>query len=246
MVSGIYKIINKTTKKFYIGSAVNLHKRKVRHWGELRGFKHHNKHLQNAWKKYGEEDFIFKVVRYVAVDKLFDVETRLLQKHVGKEYCYNIGSDARAPSLGKVGKLSPTWGLKATEEARRKRSNARKGKKLSEQHKEKISQGLRGKSKTKEHREKLSLIKSGVSNPWYGVPKTEAFKEAQKERLGTKVLVVTEKGGSVVYKSIKDVKRAIGMSLPVIKRALRSGKKIQRGLFMGYSVSEVGKTVHVR
>ena len=46
--SGIYKIINKTTKKFYLGSSLNLSSRFYNHLRLLRLGKHHSKHLQQA------------------------------------------------------------------------------------------------------------------------------------------------------------------------------------------------------
>ena len=59
--SGIYRIRNLTNNKFYIGSAVNLNKRKNQHFHYLRNNKHHNKPLQNSYNKYGESSFIFNM-----------------------------------------------------------------------------------------------------------------------------------------------------------------------------------------
>ncbi len=63
--SGIYKITCIANRKIYIGSAVNLRKRKHHHWRELRYNKHHNPILQSAWNKYGEQAFTFEVVELV-------------------------------------------------------------------------------------------------------------------------------------------------------------------------------------
>jgi len=67
MASGIYKIINVVNNKFYIGSSVDLRKRKSKHFSELRHNKHNNKHLQRAWDKYGEASFVFVVVEELDV-----------------------------------------------------------------------------------------------------------------------------------------------------------------------------------
>lgn len=53
MKSGIYQIINKSTNKFYIGSAIDLKKRKREHFHHLNHNKHRNKHLQSSWNKHG-------------------------------------------------------------------------------------------------------------------------------------------------------------------------------------------------
>lgn len=59
---GIYKIINLVNNKFYIGSSKNLMKRWTDHLYRLRNNKHMNKHLQNAYNKYGESSFAFVII----------------------------------------------------------------------------------------------------------------------------------------------------------------------------------------
>jgi group I intron endonuclease len=55
---GIYKITNVTNNKCYIGSAVNVYNRLGDHRKELRKDRHCNKHFQNSWNKYGEENLL--------------------------------------------------------------------------------------------------------------------------------------------------------------------------------------------
>ena len=64
--SGIYRIVNKINGRVYVGSAVNLISRKMDHWKTLRAHRHRNRFLQRAWDKYGEENFDFVVIEYVA------------------------------------------------------------------------------------------------------------------------------------------------------------------------------------
>ena len=119
MARGIYKIINVINNKFYVGSAVDLKRRKARHFSELRNGRHNNRHLQSAWVKYGEAAFIFVVVEELPPEAdLLAAENVWLKEHVGKDHCYNIGVDATAPHLGMSGPLSPTWGHKHTEDAK--------------------------------------------------------------------------------------------------------------------------------
>ena len=58
----IYKIINTTNGKFYVGSTTNTQERFRTHRNRLRKGRHHSKHLQAAWNKYGEKVFVFFVV----------------------------------------------------------------------------------------------------------------------------------------------------------------------------------------
>lgn len=61
--TGVYVIENRYNKKVYVGSsAVSLSGRRNVHWRSLRGGYHDNRHLQQAWNKYGESQFTFRVV----------------------------------------------------------------------------------------------------------------------------------------------------------------------------------------
>lgn len=60
--SGIYKITNITTLKYYIGSSINLKQRFYTHISKLIKKKHNNPHLQASFNKYGEKDFKFEIL----------------------------------------------------------------------------------------------------------------------------------------------------------------------------------------
>lgn len=73
--SGIYKFINTQNSKIYIGSAKDLRKRFVQHISALRLNSHHSKHFQNAWNKYGENNFIYEIIEFVEIiDTLLERE----------------------------------------------------------------------------------------------------------------------------------------------------------------------------
>jgi group I intron endonuclease len=59
---GIYKIINTTSNKFYIGSSKQLNKRIIDHFSRLRNNIHKNKFLQRAFNKYGESSFKIEIL----------------------------------------------------------------------------------------------------------------------------------------------------------------------------------------
>ena len=61
---GVYKIYFETDKKnkVYIGISNNLTRRKTDHLNNLLENCHKNKFLQNAYKKYGVENFKFEIL----------------------------------------------------------------------------------------------------------------------------------------------------------------------------------------
>lgn len=61
--SGIYKIRNIVNDKLYVGSSCSMQERKTKHIRDLRLNKHHSPKLQNAWNKYGENNFVFEVIK---------------------------------------------------------------------------------------------------------------------------------------------------------------------------------------
>jgi group I intron endonuclease len=92
MRSGIYKILNVTTGKFYIGSSKNIDTRFTQHRNKLNKNKHYNTYLQNAWNKYGEESFKFEIVEEVTFHsrkQLKDLEQSYLD-NIDKPTTYNI------------------------------------------------------------------------------------------------------------------------------------------------------------
>jgi group I intron endonuclease len=65
MKSGIYRIINSANGKIYIGSSIDLDRRRKQHFVELLKDEHCNSHLQNAYNKYGKENFTFEILEII-------------------------------------------------------------------------------------------------------------------------------------------------------------------------------------
>lgn len=229
---GIYKIVNIQNDNFYIGSAVNLARRRARHFSELRNNKHNNKHLQAAWNKYGECSFVFTVVELVAYrDTLHIAEDRWLSGHVGAKYCYNIGRAAIAPMLGLCGPLSPTWGYRHTEEARAKIAVAGVGRVVSAVTRAKRSAATKGRTVSAAQKEQISRTLSGEGNFWYGKERSEGFKAKIR-----KAVVVTDAAGiETIYPSVQAVREALQLKPPTVNRALKSGAGLVRGPHAGLS-----------
>lgn len=87
---GIYEIINKDTKKSYIGSSKQIEKRWEQHLQVLEKGEHHSILLQRAWNKYGKECFEFIVKEECKEEELLVRE----QKYLDLKPEYNIGAQA--------------------------------------------------------------------------------------------------------------------------------------------------------
>jgi len=71
---GIYKITNLKNNKAYIGQSTDIKTRWNSHKNELRNNTHRNSHLQNAFNKYGEEAFEFRILETTYEENLDDAE----------------------------------------------------------------------------------------------------------------------------------------------------------------------------
>ncbi|KQL42167.1 hypothetical protein AN960_02665 [Bacillus sp. FJAT-25509] len=95
--SGVYKIINKITGKYYIGQSIEIEKRFWRHKYELLRNIHHCLHLQRSWNKYGEEAFIFKIYKECEKDEAATIEQNFLDNE--KVNLYNTSDQVSGGDL---------------------------------------------------------------------------------------------------------------------------------------------------
>ena len=126
--TGIYQIKNKINNKKYIGSTrVTGHKfpcrngffkRWTTHKNSLNNNSHRNYHLQNAWNKYGEQNFEFEILSLCPPEYCFKLEQWFVDNLKPE---YNI-------KLIIQGRNSYKW----TDEQRKNASIKRKNLKLSE------------------------------------------------------------------------------------------------------------------
>lgn len=167
MKSGIYKIRCIGNCKFYIGSSYDIAQRKYKHLRALRGNYHANKHLQNAFNKYGESDFKWEILELCELDRLIEREqyyfdtlkpefniTLVAGKNAGNKW-----TEKQKESCGFKKGMAP-WnkGLKIGPQSKqliKKRVRNRKGYKHSEETKKKIAIGNTGKPKNKLTKEQL-------------------------------------------------------------------------------------------
>jgi len=206
--SCIYKITCLKNNKFYIGSSTDINTRLDTHKRLLRKNKHSNPHLQNAWNKYGEQNF-----KYEIIETIHDINQLLIREKwwIDNTECYkgeigfNVSRDpvanmrGRKHSLKTRQKLSLSHkGIKLSQEHKNNISSSNTGRKVSESTRQKIGLAQKGKKISKKQRENMSSSHMGKCPPnetmlklWAGNKKYYSIKEnrdkAGKRRLGKKL-----------------------------------------------------------
>lgn len=95
---GIYVIINRLNGNTYVGSALKFSRRWKKHIRDLRLGKHHSRHLQRAWDKYGDV-FSFTVERWCAKEDLIRFEQEVIDLLKPE---YNVSPTAGGSQIGVV------------------------------------------------------------------------------------------------------------------------------------------------
>lgn len=103
--SGIYKIINKSNNRIYIGSAKRFKERWQAHARQLRSGKHSNKYLQHDFNKCGPDVFEFCILELTEgtkEERLAREQVYLNEHHDKMELCYNFQKHAFSPDGNKT------------------------------------------------------------------------------------------------------------------------------------------------
>ncbi len=168
--SGIYSILNTKNNKQYIGSAVNLSKRKSRHFVTLANGTHHNAHLQNSYTKYGVDAFVFQVLLFVPPEDCIKIEQWFLDDRNPE---YNLYPIANSPlgykhSLKSRRRMSASRiGVPRSNAAKRNLSLAKAGKPghpQTTETKQKISKALTGHRHTEISRKKMRFAQKNLGD----------------------------------------------------------------------------------
>ena len=155
MTSGIYLIRNIVNGKLYVGQSFNIEHRLKGHFRELRKGCHSNKHLQRAFRKYGEDAFEIFIAKECRVEELTKWEQHFIDMFPER---YN-----QRPTADSM------LGYKFTSKAKIKMSVAKKGKSLSEEHKRNLSiarvgrKPMLGHHHSKEAKAKISAASKNLS-----------------------------------------------------------------------------------
>lgn len=97
--SGIYCIRNMVNSKIYIGKSKNIYQRISAHIYHLNvKLKNENRHLINAWHKYGCDNFEYSVIEYLPFDEQKLAERELFWmkelKSTQRQFGYNLRMDS--------------------------------------------------------------------------------------------------------------------------------------------------------
>lgn len=256
-MSAIYRILNVATDQFYIGSSVNVRRRRWEHWDSLKKGNHHCDALQAAWAEYGEDAFEFEVIEEVTDDaELLRVEETYLMKFAGSGECYNTAvsvhqSPAALPRVrAKISEglhrryedpaYTPRLGKQHSEETKAKISakvqaavaEGRGGRfSPSEETRKRMSQALKGNQNAKGHlrteEHRRRLSEANKGNQNW---LGRAHTEETKAKMSKRVLEVTT---GVEFPSLTAALGHYGFKMPTLRRALLTGKPLTKGVHKG-------------
>lgn len=137
--SGIYCIINLANNKKYIGKAIDIYRRIQQHtYGFKRRSKDSNRHLINAWYKYGDSNFTYEILEEIDKynsDLLKDREVYWINYYntINREFGYNLSQDSSSQSIVheetrkllselQTGDKNPNYGNRWSNEQKKKAS----------------------------------------------------------------------------------------------------------------------------
>jgi group I intron endonuclease len=265
-MSAIYRILNVANDHFYVGSSVNVRRRRWEHWDSLKKGTHHCEALQAAWAEFGEDAFEFEIIEEVADDtKLLYVEETYLMKHAGSSECYNTAmsahqSPAAMPRVrAKISEglrrkyedpnYTPRIGTKHSDETKAKISakvqaalaEGRSGKFVpSEDTRKRMSQALKGNQNAKGHvrsdEHRQKLAEANRGNQNFLGKK---HTDEARAKLSKRVLEVTT---NTEFPSLTAVLEHYGFKMPTLRRALLTGKPLTKGVHKGLVFRYVGSS----
>lgn len=137
---GIYGIKNLINNKIYVGqTGESFQRRYWHHRWKLQNNQHDNQYLQNAWNKYGEDNFCYMILETVDdLELLNSLEMKYISIYKKQQLAYNMsdGGDGKrgCPMSDKAKRIvgeknrQNMLGKKHSEETKEKMSKIRKGK----------------------------------------------------------------------------------------------------------------------
>lgn len=209
MIAGVYTITNISNGKLYVGSTIHTERRRLEHFSALANNKHINKHLQNAYNKYGKESFEFEVIEILEITD--NIKVKLLERE-------QFWIDNLKPQYNILLVAGSNLGYQHTEKTKQKISKTTTGMKKSEEHAKHISEGQKGKTLTEEHKKAL---KEGYSK--------------RKNKQSHKSIVSID---GVIYESMKEASEKTGVKYDTIYKRLKN-PKFPNYFYVKYSNKEI-------
>jgi group I intron endonuclease len=207
-VIGIYCIENIKNNKRYIGQSIDVNLRLSNHKSALRHNRHRNIHLQDAWNKYGEENFNFYIICECTEEELDDKECCYILEFncMNPSYGYNFesgGNKNKHPSdssrqkmseshIGlQAGENNPSWGIPKSAETKKKISDTQK-----ERFKNKENHPMFGRCQSQDTKAKISFSRkgknAGENHPFFGKTHSEEERKKISQNRGGKPIFCPE------------------------------------------------------
>jgi len=235
---GVYRIINLINDKVYIGSSFNFDARLKTHLYLLKSNRHYNTYLQNAWNKYGKDNFKFELIESILINN----EKYLIER---EGYWINYYKSFENKFGYNLDKIVSSGDKTRSEETKKKISKSKKGKYTG------INNGFFGKHHNREQREKWSKMDSrkfiGEKNYFYGKsfkgenhPQANfTFKQVsdirEKYKTGNYTQKQIAKEYNVCPTSIGDIVRYKRYLPNLLLLHLGAGKRIVKGMINSQS-----------
>lgn len=213
-LSGVYEIKNIKDGNIYIGSSNDVNERMCKHLNMLKNKKHHSAHLQRAWNKYGESNFVMRPLLYCDRELTLVYEQACLDK---LKPAYNVARCAEASARG----------MKRSDETRKKISFTQKGRTVSKESIQRRTETRAGYSHTEE-------TKSKISNSIFVWHETEQGKRATRAAVESHKRSVVCLNNGVVYESIKDAENELGVDHSKISAVAKGKRNHSKGFRFAY------------
>lgn len=238
-VIGIYCIENIKNNKKYIGQSIDVNLRLSNHKSALRHNRHRNIHLQDAWNKYGEENFNFYIICECAEEELDDKECCYISEFncMNPSYGYNFesgGNKNKHPSdnsrqkmseshIGlQAGENSPSWGIPKSAETKKKISDTQK-----ERFKNKENHPMFGKCQSQDTKAKIGFSRkgkcAGENHPFFGKTHSEEERKKISQNRGGKPIFCPEL--NEIFWGASEAEEKYGISHSLIIACCRGKRK---------------------
>jgi len=240
MSTGIYKLVNLSNQRVYIGSAKDMKTRWRNHLYRLRHNKHHNQFLQADYNKCGEALFTFAILEECGELALVEREQFWIDAcYDHQDKCYNLRQKAES-----------NRGFRFSEETKRKMSAASKGRKPSAATIAASVAARRGtklptetcqkmkefqSNRSEEHRRKLGEAqKTTWQDPEYRAKMSRAH-QGPRLTCRKKITQLTLEGVEIgTYLGAEEASKATGVCLSTIRQAALGSKKTAGGFKWKY------------
>ena len=224
MKTGIYMIRNKVNNKAYIGQAIDIYARWEQHIRELNNnLKYCNPHLQNAWNKYGADNFEFTIICQCLEQDLDRLEIHYIAHY---HTFYKDGNGGYNLTLGGDG----IRGYRYTDEQRARRSEQNKEIMNRPEVKAKISRAMNRPEAKKRRSERIKEamnrpdVRAKMSEVRKGKPKSEEHKAKVGEAHRKAVYCATN---NTIYTGVIEAGEKLGIDSGYISYCC-NGKNINK------------------